>query len=154
MLPARDQTQRTEELHLVFLASPATIRENLGHLMQARPLSDLSDDSRASAELVLAEVLNNIAEHAYTDGRGPVSLSLVRAGNGIACLVVDQGAAMPGGTLPGGAMPDASLPLSPDLALEDLPEGGFGWHLIRSLTQDLAYRRTGGCNRLSFTLPD
>lgn len=149
MLPARDQTQRTEELHLVFLASPATIRENLGHLMQARPLSDLSDDSRASAELVLAEVLNNIAEHAYTDGRGPVSLSLVRAGNGIACLVVDQGAAMPGG-----ALPDASPPLSPDLALEDLPEGGFGWHLIRSLTQDLAYRRTGGCNRLSFTLPD
>jgi serine/threonine-protein kinase RsbW len=149
MLPARDQTPLTEELHLVFLATPASIRENLGHLMQARPLSDLSDDSRGSAEVVLAEVLNNIAEHAYAEGQGPVSLSLVRGPGGIACLVVDQGAAMPGGTLP-----VAPPPLAPDLSLEDLPEGGFGWHLIHSLTRDLAYRRTGGCNRLSFTLPD
>jgi serine/threonine-protein kinase RsbW len=148
MLPARDQIHRTEELHLVFLASPASIRENLAHLMQARPLSDLSDDSRGSAELVLAEVLNNVAEHAYPEGQGPVSISLVRAAAGISCLIVDQGTPMPGGALPAGQPPSA-----PDLALEDLPEGGFGWLLIRSLTQDLAYVRTSGCNRLSFTLP-
>ena len=41
----------------------------------------------------------------------------------------------------------------PDTALEDLPEGGFGWHLIHSLTNDLTYLRTGGCNRLRFLLP-
>jgi serine/threonine-protein kinase RsbW len=148
MQPARDQTHKTEELHLVFLASPVSIRENLAHLMQARPLSDLSDDSRGSAELVLAEVLNNVAEHAYPEGQGPVSISLVRAAAGISCLIVDQGAPMPGGALPPGVPPPA-----PDLALDDLPEGGFGWLLIRSLTHDLAYLRTGGCNRLSFTLP-
>ena len=148
MQPARDQTHRTEELHLVFLACPASIRENLAHLMQTRPLSDLSDDSRGSAELVLAEVLNNVAEHAYPEGQGPVSISLVRAAAGISCLIVDQGAPMPGGALPAGQPPPAQ-----DAALEDMPEGGFGWLLIRSLTQDLAYLRTGGCNRLSFTLP-
>ena len=120
MQPARDQTHRTEELHLVFLACPVSIRENLAHLMQARPLSDLSDDSRGSAELVLAEVLNNVAEHAYPEGQGPVSISLVRAAAGISCLIVDQGAPMPGGALPVGQPPPAQ-----DAALEDMPEGGL-----------------------------
>ncbi len=148
MLPARDPDRRAEDLHLVFLAHPASIRDNLDHLLGSRPLSELSEDSRGSAELVLAEVLNNVAEHAYGEGLGPVAVTLARGPAGIACLIVDQGAAMPAGTLPEGKLPETS-----DLALEDLPEGGFGWHLIRTLTRDLAYLRTGGCNRLSFTLP-
>jgi serine/threonine-protein kinase RsbW len=148
MLPARDPDRREEDLHLVFLATPAAIRDNLDHMLGSRPLSDLSDDSRGSAELVLAEVLNNVAEHAYRGGQGPVAVTLARGPAGVACLIVDQGAAMPAGTLPEGKLPETS-----GLALEDLPEGGFGWHLIRTLTRDLAYLRTGGCNRLSFTLP-
>ena len=55
---------------------------------------------------------------------------------------------MPGGRPPAGRLPDGA-----DCALVDLPEGGFGWHLIRTLTRDLAYVRSGGCNRLSFLLP-
>lgn len=135
-------------MHLVFLATPATVRDNLARLLGAPPLQDLTPDGRGSAELVLAEVLNNIAEHAYDAGPGPVSVTLTDGAAGIACLIVDQGKAMPGGQLPKGVLPDAT-----HAALEDLPEGGFGWHLIRTLTRDLAYQRTGGCNRLSFTLP-
>lgn len=146
MQPARDQDRRAEGLHLVFLATPAVIRDNLAHMMGQPPLSHLGDDSRGSAELVLAEVLNNVAEHAYGDGQGPVAVTLARMPDGVTCLIVDQGAEMPCGKLP-----DGKLPQTPDLA--DLPEGGFGWHLIRSLTRDLVYLRTGGCNRLSFTLP-
>lgn len=67
---------------------------------------------------------------------------------GIGCLLVDQGAPMPGGTLPEGSQAGRT-----GLALADLPEGGFGWHLIRSLTRDLAYTRVAGTNRLSFLLP-
>lgn len=148
MPPARDPDCRAEDLHLVFLATPASIRDNLAHMMRLRPLSDLSDDCRGSAELVLAEVLNNVAEHAYGDGPGPVAVTLGGGSAGLTCLIVDQGAAMPAGALPAGKLPQAA-----DLSLEDLPEGGFGWCLIRTLTRDLAYLRTGGCNRLSFTLP-
>lgn len=148
MLPARDPDGQTEDLHLVFLATPVSIRDNLAHMMRLRPLSDLSEDSRGSAEVVLAEALNNVAEHAYGEGQGPVAVTLARATFGIACLIVDQGAAMPGCVLPEG-----KPLLEADLLLEDLPEGGFGWQLIRALTCDLAYQRTGGCNRLSFTLP-
>lgn len=147
MQPARDPTGRADSLHLVFLASPFAIRDNLALLIAAAPLCQLSPDARGTAELVLAEVLNNIAEHAYAAGPGPVAVTLTRDCTGIRCLVVDQGHAMPGGTLPEGALPQ------PGTTLGDLPEGGFGWHLIQSLTRDLDYVRTGGCNRLSFLLP-
>lgn len=148
MLPARDPDRRREGLHLVFLATPASVRENLACLLGLPPLSDLTDDGRGTAELVLAEVLNNVAEHAYADGPGPVEVTLTPGPGGIACLVVDRGMAMPGGQLPAGRLPGG-----PELALEDLPEGGFGWHLIRTLTEDLHYQRAGGCNQLSFLLP-
>jgi serine/threonine-protein kinase RsbW len=52
---------------------------------------------------------------------------------------------MPGGELPQGCLPEAAPP--------DFPEGGFGWHLIRSLTADLTYARSAGQNRLSFLIP-
>jgi serine/threonine-protein kinase RsbW len=103
------------------------------------------DDLRGTAEIVLAEVLNNIVEHAYADQGGDITLRLVQQDGAVHCTVIDTGAPMPGLCLPEGRF----QPLD-DLA--DLPEGGFGWFLIRSLTQGLAYRRTQGVNRLSFRL--
>ena len=61
--------------------------------------------------------------------------------------LVDQGRAMPGLTLPEGKLPRH------DVALEDLPEGGFGWFLIHNLTQRLTYRRIGAKNQLDFEIP-
>lgn len=148
MLPAREPVPRTEDLHLVFLASPASVRDNLACMLGLPPLSDLSDDSRGTAELVLAEVLNNVAEHAYANGPGSVEVTLAPGPDGISCLIVDQGVAMPGEALPEGRLPGGA-----DLPLDELPEGGFGWHLIRTLTEDLCYQRVGGSNRLSFLLP-
>jgi serine/threonine-protein kinase RsbW len=99
------------------------------------------------AELVLAEVLNNVAEHAYGDAGGKVEVSLQHAADGLRCLIVDEGRAMPGGQLPVGRLPSGL-----DVVLADLPEGGFGWHLIRSLSTNLTYARVEGQNRLSFVL--
>lgn len=148
MPPAPDPDPRPADLHLTFPASPAVVRDALARMMATAPLLGLSDTRRGTAELVLAEVLNNIAEHAYADHAGLITVSLRAGSRGIACLVVDLGAPMPGGVLP-----DRGLPARAGLALADLPEGGFGWHLIRSLTRDLAYRRIAGANRLSFLLP-
>ncbi len=147
MQPARESDKGAEGLHLVLQASPLAVRDSLLQMLAAPPLSDLSPDARGTAEVVLAEVLNNIAEHAYPAGPGPVAVALTPVAAGTHCLVIDQGAAMPGDRLPEGRLPIA------DSGLEDLPEGGFGWHLIHSLTRDLAYVRAGGCNRLSFLLP-
>ena len=147
MPPAPDPASRPADLHLTFPASPSDVRENLARMLAAMPLAGLSDSGRGIAEIVLAEVLNNIAEHAYADKAGPVTVTLRDTAQGIGCLVVDQGT-----PLPGGLLPDGTLPPQTGLALADLPEGGFGWHLIRRLTLGLAYTRTAGANRLGFLL--
>lgn len=147
MQPAPDPTGICGDARLVFPAEPAAVRENLARLLACPPLADLPPDDRAMAELVLAEILNNVAEHAYALRPGTVEVALSPGPEGIACLIVDQGDPMPGAMLPAG-----NLPMQPDLKVSDLPEGGFGWHLIRSLTADLAYVRRNGQNRLSFRL--
>lgn len=139
---------RAPELRLEFQADPASVQQSLVQMLDLPPLSALSQDDRSIAELVLAEVLNNVAEHAYGPSGGRVIVSLVGDPDGIRCRVIDEGRAMPGEQLPEGR-----LPTVPGSALADLPEGGFGWHLIRSLSVGLSYARVGGQNRLGFLLP-
>ena len=50
---------------------------------------------------------------------------------------------LPGLRLPEGTAPPAVTPR------ESLPEGGFGWFLIRALTERLDYARADGENRLT-----
>lgn len=136
-------------LHRRFNACPDAIRVVLAQAQAWMLACGLSAILRAEAELVLAEVLNNIAEHAYASDCGPVDLRLRRCGDGILCLISDRGSAMPGDDLPEGASPMAS---TSRIARDDLPEGGFGWHLIRLLARDLRYRRNRDRNRLAFVL--
>lgn len=139
---------RPPELRLEFRADPVSVQQSLVQMLDLPPLSGLSDEDRSVAELVLAEVLNNVTEHAYGPGGGRVTVSLCGDPAGIRCRVTDEGRAMPGERLPEG-----SLPGGPGTALADLPEGGFGWHLIRSLSLGLTYARVDGQNRLGFLLP-
>lgn len=148
MLPAPDRATRPDDLHLAFMTAPLAVRESLALMLTLPPLCGMSDDRRGTAELVLAEVLNNVAEHAYANASGPVSVTLAPTAEGLHCLITDRGKAMPDGSLPEGRLPG-----SPGVALEDLPEGGFGWHLIRSLTTGLSYARVNGSNHLQFILP-
>lgn len=142
MTPAHDPFTRADTHDLVIRAEPASVRAALQRITAAAPVRDLTDDQRGTVELVLAEVLNNVAEHAYARTSGHVAVTVALHGDALLCEVVDEGAAMPNGRLPEGQLPQ-----------DDLPEGGFGWHLIRSLTRDLSYRRQRGTNRLGFAIP-
>jgi serine/threonine-protein kinase RsbW len=134
--------------HHVITGDLVSVRDVLMSLGTSVPLCDLSPDDRGTAELVLAEVLNNIVKHAYPQTPGPIELWLGHVSAGLACRIVDQGQGIPGGCPPPGTLPDGI-----DGPLHGLPEGGFGWYLILTLTQDLAYERREGLNLLSFTLP-
>lgn len=134
--------------HVVIEGDLMSVRQGLLALAEAVPLRQLSDADRGSAELVLGEALNNIVEHAYAEGPGPIELWLDAGADGLAFTITDRGLAMPGAVAPEGRLP-AGL----DGPLADLPEGGFGWFLIRSLTRDLRYERSDGLNRLRFILP-
>lgn len=140
------KTHARPTIYLRLTSTAEMIRETLADVQGWMIARGLTPILRAEAELVLAEVLNNIAEHAYSDRAGPVTVRLRHCGKGIYCLITDHGGAMPGDTLPDGRRPECSP------AHEDLPEGGFGWHVIRLLARDLRYGRKGGYNRLGFFL--
>lgn len=135
-------------MRLTFVVDPLAIRAALAQLTAAPPLAGVSADDRERVQLVLAEALNNIAKHAYAGNPGLVEVTLLRQKSGLVCQIADQGGPMPGGKAPDGKLIDpAKLPLS------DLPEGGFGWSMIRTLTLGLTYRRDGDWNRLGFMIP-
>ena len=127
---------------MMLVADPVAVREALARIAASGPMAALSDDHRATAEIVLAEVLNNIAEHAYAGAAGDIAISLCATPAGLDCQLSDHGREMPGGSPPMGTLPK-----------EECPEGGFGWYLIRLLTQDLGYQRRHGQNLLHFVIP-
>jgi serine/threonine-protein kinase RsbW len=124
------------------------VREALQELLQALKPLKLDPEERGTIELVVAEILNNIVEHAYpvSDAPGPIAIHCEHHRDGLHFQIKDEGKAMPDGKMPLGQM--ASL----DVDLMDLPEGGFGWFLIQDLAKDVNYRRIGCENLLNMRL--
>lgn len=139
----------TPSFDMRLKAEEREVRRALQHL-RARMAGQLSPDDAGSLELALAEVLNNIVEHAFA-GRAPgqvcVSLTLADRGDALLCKVEDDGHPMPGMTLPEGHMQPVAERIG------DMAEGGWGWALIRALTGEIVYERQAGHNRLHFRLP-
>lgn len=132
-------------LLLTIPGEAGAVSAGLRALFDAHLLRSLPAEGRGTAELVLAEVLNNIVEHAYARHSGEIEVTLSRDADGLLVQVVDTGLPMPAGAPPAGQLPA----LDRD---DGLPEGGFGWHLIRTLSRDLDYRRDGARNLLRFRL--
>lgn len=106
-----------------------------------------SPDLLGSLEIILAEVLNNIVEHAYagtTDGKISVAADYHNAR--LTVEIIDKGQAMPNNRVPPKKQADIDVPV------DDLPEGGFGWFLIYELVEDLCYARIDNSNTLRFSL--
>lgn len=97
--------------------------------------------------LVLAEALNNVIEHAFVYAEdGQISLKIWIDTDAVCFTLVDDGAAMAG-------IPAKQEMSTHVVALEDLPEGGFGWFLIHSLSNNLLYERKGAQNELTVSVP-
>lgn len=131
-----------------FFGSAMAVRDALGNMKQHLLGFDIGEDDSAVFELIAAEVLNNIVEHAYadrTDGR--ISLWCCQESDGLHLKFEDEGVAMPGNSVPGSKKTNTAVDLY------DLPEGGFGWSMIHELTKDLTYRRDGSRNVLTLRIP-
>ncbi|MEP5762049.1 MAG: ATP-binding protein [Litoreibacter sp.] len=132
-----------------FRATPFSVR---GHITQV--LDDLSDhlpypQTRPSLELVMAELLNNIVEHSYAGNpRGYIFLQVTLDADDIFIKTSDTGIPMPDLLLPDPSSPDL------DVSRIHLPEGHFGWLMIRELCCDLQYMRTNATNHFSLKLND
>lgn len=128
-------------------ATPLNVRETLEHIDAHLAHAGQSEDFRSNMQLVLGEVLNNIAEHAYPEGEdGKFWVRFRDAGDELAVCVCDHGRPMPDEQLPNASAPDFGD------GLMDLPEGGYGWFIIGELTNELSYKRDGNDNLLQFRM--
>lgn len=96
-------------------------------------------------DLVLEEILVNVARYAYSPAEGEVDVSYWQTGPAMLCVeVADSGRPF-----------DPLQADPPDLSrgLSDRPIGGLGVFLIRALVDSIAYRHEGGRNILSFRFP-
>jgi serine/threonine-protein kinase RsbW len=130
-----------------FKATFRWVRRAIHETMDALEVCRLSAEDMGSIEIVLAEALNNIVEHAYPEGDpGEIHLVLRKRNSGLMVQISDRGRPMPNGRAPIGNHPMAEYNDDP------MPEGGYGWYLIRELVQDLIYDRRDGENFLIFRL--
>jgi len=127
-------------------ADALAVRHGLESIFAQEPLNCINADLRGTAEIVIAEALNNIVEHAYAECPGSIEISVNLDKDGLDCTIADFGAPMPNHALPAGHAHDLAQ-------MADLPEGGFGWFLIRTLAQDLRYARSRDQNYLHFRVP-
>lgn len=141
-----DQGEGGLRIERRFHAGDLEIRAVLTAIRGELAGAGLDDEALGTVELVLAEVLNNIAEHSYGAGGGPVALRLWAGSGAVLCEIGDQGLPMPAGQVPQPGLP----PIAPPAPL---PEGGFGWHIVRCLVNAVDYERTAGGNVLRLRIP-
>ncbi|PJJ85586.1 anti-sigma regulatory factor (Ser/Thr protein kinase) [Brevirhabdus pacifica] len=123
------------------------VRQTLRAVRRSLDAMPLTEGGAGMVELALAEAMNNVVIHAHGKATGILQLRLRQTGSHLLVRLRDNGRGMPGGS-----PPDGLPPLTGELG-EPPRDGGFGWFLIRSVTSRVRYRRAGGWNCLSFSVP-
>ena len=126
-----------------FQCSDGATRAALIAITQRLRQRQVLPEALETLELVLAEVLNNLVEHGYDERGGSVDLSVTIASDGLRCRIADQGRRAPCAALTGSALPDAST----------MPEGGWGWYLVCTMSENIEYTQENGWNVLRLTIP-
>lgn len=140
---------RLQPFSVPILGAEDGVRAGLALVLAKLAPLCLSVDELGTVELVLAEVLNNVVEHALATSADTTTIE-VRGhhdGLGLHLLIIDQGTPMPNGAAPVALAPDL------DVTRAELPEGGFGWFMIHTLAGKVQYERVHGENHLSLLLP-
>jgi len=103
----------------------------------------LPEARRLDIRLALEEAFVNVVRYAWQEGQHVIHLRLVRESGVVAAVLEDDGRPF---------NPLETPPFDPDTPLEERREGGMGINMIRALTDEQAYERCGGRNRLRLTV--
>lgn len=96
-------------------------------------------------QLVLAEALNNVVEHAYLYAEdGEIDILIRLRPDQLLAVIKDRGQRFDG------PPPLKEMDVE-NMEFEELPEGGFGWNLIRTLTDNVEFERKNKQNCLTLT---
>jgi serine/threonine-protein kinase RsbW len=105
----------------------------------------VDEDIVGELELVMAEALNNVVEHAYLYAEdGEIEILVVLTADRLRTHIVDSGRKFDG------PPPFKDMDIE-NCDFEELPEGGFGWNLIRTLTDVVEFEHREDKNRLTLT---
>ncbi len=136
-------TRENGRLELIFPAIDSEASKAIASLHDGFVRLGLPEDRLSDVKIALAEAINNVVEHAYS-GLPPGKVQIVADldKDHLEVRITDAGNPLPGLRVPDG------IPASVDTDLGDLPEGGFGWFLIRRLSDRVQYHRLQGRNLL------
>jgi serine/threonine-protein kinase RsbW len=81
----------------------------------------------ADLKLAVTEACGNAVRHAYEDGEGPVTVSLVTEGDRLELVVEDEGCGVDEGAIV-------------NFLAENRPEGGMGMAIMRAVVDELEIR--------------
>ncbi len=131
-------------ISLSFPATGLDVRAAMRTIARHLRERGIDRDTLAKTEIAVTEALNNIVEHGYADtGAKEIFVRLWVEVSHLRFELTDSGAPFFGGVIPSPAAHDLGGPVG------DLPEGGFGWRMIRRLASSIRYERRGGLNHLS-----
>ncbi len=126
-------------------SKPLSVRSALLQVERTLQRAGVPNRVQSSIGIALAEVLNNIVEHAYNGcGKNRISLSLWLSDTEVGIETRDNGKPLPIENL----LFEQDWP-EIDGPIECLPEGGFGWCIVQELADGVIYRRSDGENRLT-----
>ena len=104
----------------------------------------LSDDAMTSVNLVLDEIVSNVIRHGRTsEAGGAIDIALGLRQGLLTIDVTDNGIAF---------NPLDAKPPDLDLPITERPIGGLGIHIVKALTDTIAYRREDGRNHVTMTM--
>ncbi|WP_417603966.1 ATP-binding protein [Primorskyibacter flagellatus] len=130
-------------LSLSFQSTSDAVRKTLECIAQAVADAGQNPTATNNIELAMAEALNNVVEHSFRDREnGQILLSIMLLEDSFRISIRHDGTPMPGLRLPAGK------PATIGNEIANLPEGGFGWFLIRSLIIDATYSHRENWNEL------
>jgi len=135
--------RRWERLKLS--AAPHSLQAFLEFARAGASRAGLAPAEKDKLDLVLEELLVNVARYAYQPESGEVELAYAVDGAGALMVEISD---------KGRVFNPLEEP-APDLtrALADRPVGGLGVFLVRQLAGSITYRRTEGRNTVSFRIP-
>lgn len=97
----------------------------------------VADRKNKNIQIVLAEALNNIIEHGFErENAGLIEIDIEVSGGTVVIHLSDNGKSFTPPT-------PTQTPMQDSGDFDNLPEGGFGWFLIREITSSYeCYRRS------------
>lgn len=98
-------------------------------------------DLSFKVNLALEELVINIMDYGYEGGDNEIDIHLTSEDHKLTIEIVDSGKAFD--PLQDAPVPDVNSPL------EERPIGGLGIHLVRTMMDDMQYRREGDHNYLT-----